>query len=350
MYTNYDPNQNYNPYAQEHYDGATVPANSNAPAQGQSYPAANAGANYNSYNPNGAGAYASSAPTAYGAGVNTPEYQNAWSASPPAPYYVPGPVGTPMSQPPAPRRSSTMKVVLIVLGAVLAMMCVIGGIGAAMIGAFASTASPSNPAIQQRSATVVAQTNATATAAAATYPFSAVLKLDDPLSDNSKGAGWEQDSGCAFTASAYHATNTQAKSYYTCTAMSTNFSDFTYQVSMQIAQGDGGALTFRGDVANHKFYSLLFDTTGSYTLLLYTGQDNNPKTLTSGSASGFHTGLGQSNEIGVVARGAKISIYVNGQLVTSVTNSTYTSGQIGVASYNLSSTDVVFSHAKVWVL
>ncbi len=350
MYTNYDPNQNYDPYAHGQSDAASVPATANPYAQGQSYPAANAGANYNSYTPNGAGAYASSAPTAYGFPVNTPEYQNAWSASPPAPYYVPGPVGTPMSQPPAPQRSSTMKVVLIVLGALLAMLCVIGGIGAAMIGAFASTSTPSNSAIQQRSATVVAQTNATATAAATTYPFSAVLKLDDPLSDNSKGAGWEEDSGCAFTAGAYHSTDTQLKSYYTCVATSTNFSDFTYQVSMQIAQGDGGSVIFRGDVASHKFYSLLFDTTGSYSLLLYTGQDNNAKTLTSGSASGFHTGLGQTNGIGVVAKGDKIAIYVNSQLVTSVTDSTYGSGQIGVASYNWSRTDVVFSHAKVWIL
>src|SRR5437016_3476353 len=107
---------------------------------------------------------------------------------------------------------------------------------------------------------------------------------------------------------------------------------------------------FEALVASHKFYSLLFDTTGSYSLLLYTGQDNNAKTLTSGSTPSFHMGLGQANGIGIVAKGDKIAIYVNGLLVTSVTDSTYSSSQIGVASYNLSRTDVVFSHAKVWVL
>jgi hypothetical protein len=229
------------------------------------------------------------------------------------------------------------------------MMCVIGGLGAVLLAASASSDTPSNSTIQQRSATVVAQTNATATAATS-YPFSAALKLDDPLTDNSRGYGWEEDSGCAFTAGAYHVTNTQAKTYYPCSAINTNFSDFTYQVSMQIAQGDGGALTFRADVAHNKFYSLLFDTTGSYTLLLYSGQSANARTLTSGTAPGFHTGLDQTNVIGVVARGNKIAVYVNGQLAGTATDSTYSGGQVGVAAYNLSTTDVIFSHAKVWVL
>ncbi len=69
-----------------------------------------------------------------------------------------------------------------------------------------------------------------------------------------------------------------------------------------------------------------------------------------GTASQFNTGLGQTNTIGVVARGNQIALYIDHQLVTTVTDSTYTHGQIGVTAATLSGskTEVVYTNAKVW--
>src|SRR5206468_3065100 len=147
----------------------------------------------------------------------------------------------------------------------------------------------------------------TATAVASTYPFSANVKLNDPLSDNSKGNGWRTDSHCSFTGGTYHASNATSNTYYTCPALKTNFSDFTYQVSMQITKGDGAGITFRGDEASTKYYSFLFTPQGFYYLFLYNGAGARSQELKSGSTS-FSSS--QANQIGVVARGSSISLYL----------------------------------------
>jgi hypothetical protein len=60
-------------------------------------------------------------------------------------------------------------------------------------------------------------------------------------------------------------------------------------------------------------------------------------------------GLEKSNLLAVVAVGNTISLYVNNHLLVTVTDNTYSSGQIGVAAAeNSNATDVVFSNAKVW--
>jgi len=174
--------------------------------------------------------------------------------------------------------------------------------------------------------------------------------LDDPLSDNSKGASWKTSSDCTFSGGAYHATNTSNNTYVTCSGINTNFSDFTYQVTMQIARGSYGGITFRGDDANSKNYTFVLGQDGSYVLYLYTSSTN-PKELKSGTATSFNTGNGQNNDVGVVARGSTISLYVNKQPVASVTDSTYSSGQIGMIVYNLgNAVEAIYSNVKVWQL
>jgi len=55
------------------------------------------------------------------------------------------------------------------------------------------------------------------------------------------------------------------------------------------------------------------------------------------------------NLIAVVAKGNSITLYVNGQNIGSVSDSTYSQGEIGVAADDVSNpTEVVFSNAKVW--
>ncbi len=75
------------------------------------------------------------------------------------------------------------------------------------------------------------------------------------------------------------------------------------------------------------------------------------KTLTSNSSSAIKTGLNQSNLIAVVANGSTLDLFVNGQKIDSVLDSTYSHGQIGVvADATNNQTEVVYSNAKVWKL
>ena len=67
--------------------------------------------------------------------------------------------------------------------------------------------------------------------------------------------------------------------------------------------------------------------------------------------SAIHTQQGQINEITVIAKGSDITIYVNQQYITDATDSTFSSGVIGVgAGYLTTSTEATFSNAKVWTL
>ncbi len=244
---------------------------------------------------------------------------------------------------------------------ILAVLVVLGGL-VAVIGVTAhnnqvasdnhatATASAHNTtATAQAQATTTALAQATATAIASNYPFSTNLKLNDPLTDNSKGAGWRTDGNCKFASDGYHASESTTNTYYPCSALQTNYNNFTYQVTMNMVQGDVGGIVFRGDDVNTKFYSFVFSQTGEYVLFLYTQEGTKPQTLQDSTAQSFKPH--QANDLGVVARGNQISLYVNGQKLISINNGTFTSGQIGTIVYDLNGpAEAVFTNAKVWQL
>lgn len=65
----------------------------------------------------------------------------------------------------------------------------------------------------------------------------------------------------------------------------------------------------------------------------------------------FNRGLGQSNQLAVIADKSDLHLYLNGQFVTSANDNTLTHGQIGVtASTNEKPTRVTYSNAQVWEL
>jgi hypothetical protein len=285
-------------------------------------------------------------------------------ANPPVNQYsYPGgfPPAYPAAPPPAPRRSSGSKMVLIIL----AVLVVVGGL-VAIIGvtsrnnqiaadnqhatatASANTAATAQAQVQAK-VTATAQANATATAVVSTYPFSANLKLNDPLTDNSKGIGWVTDKGCKFASDGYHASEAETNVYYTCPALKANYKDFTYQVTMNVTKGSIAGITFRGNDDARKYYSFIFEQTGGYVLFLYTQDGQKPQTLHEGTADNYNPH--QPNDIGVVARGNQIKLYLNKQELTTISDGTFTSGQIGTIVYNTDGpVEAVFSNAKLWQL
>ncbi len=185
-------------------------------------------------------------------------------------------------------------------------------------------------------------------------PNTGTLALNDPLSDNSNGYFWyegnDRTGGCGFSNGAFHLSVVQKEHIRSCTAGATNYNNFAYQVQMTIVQGDGGGIVFRGNEANQAFYYFHIGSDGSYSLDI---RNNNSIiiTLKSGSNTAINTGLNQSNLISVVANGSNIDLYVNNQHIDSVSDSTYSQGEIGVAASSISNpTEVVFTNAKVWTL
>lgn len=203
-------------------------------------------------------------------------------------------------------------------------------------------------------ATATAQANATATAYATAVANGALI-VNDTLQNNSRSYNWDTASiqgggGCAFIGGAYHVSMPQTGFISACFAMSTNFSNFAYQIQMTIIIGDRGGIAFRADSGKGAFYYFYISTNGVYALEIYNNYTpSRPQPLSQGTSPAIKTGLNQTNLIAVVANGSSLKLFINMQLIASVSDSTYNSGKIGVVAENISNpTEVVFTNAKVW--
>jgi eukaryotic-like serine/threonine-protein kinase len=216
-----------------------------------------------------------------------------------------------------------------------------------------AAAAQSNTLAKDIRATVTAQANATATTIALSYPFSNTLLLNDPLSDDSQGNQWEQDSdglgNCTFQEGTYHVSISQQGRFHTCIARASHFSSFTYEVQMTIIKGDCGGLIFRR--SGPKFYYFRICIDGSYALIRYAVDALSPRNvlLQSGTGSAFKIVLNVTNLVAVVARGSKLDFYIDRHLIVSVSDTSYIQGQVGLlAKDEMHPTEVVFTNAKVW--
>ena len=198
------------------------------------------------------------------------------------------------------------------------------------------------------------EAHATATAYQDLYNTSASGSpvLSDPLSDNSKGNGWTKDTHCRFTGAAYHVSITHTNFLWSCNT-STDFSNFAYQVQMKIIKGDDGGVTFRSNSVNGTYYGYVFAVgqDGSYKLCVFPPNATTCNSLRTGSSGAINQGLNQTNLVTVIVKGSTITLYVNQQEVNSMTDNTFSHGQIGVIADDISNpTEVIYSNAKVWKL
>lgn len=175
--------------------------------------------------------------------------------------------------------------------------------------------------------------------------------LDDPM-QNATLYNWDTGTGCAFTNGEYHVTIAQKGVFLYCSAESTNFSNFLYQVQMKIINGDFGGIIFRADTTNTKFYLFRIGQDGTYDLYYYPDKEGtHAKNLLSGSSNLIVTGANQNNLIAAVANNNTVDLYINKKYLISVNDSALTSGKIGViAQGGANPADVVYTHAQVWNL
>ena len=179
--------------------------------------------------------------------------------------------------------------------------------------------------------------------------------FNDALSDTSGNNGWDTNinqqgnTGCQFNNGAYHALEAMRGYFQPCFAEASNFSNFAYQVTLIVDQGDQGGIIFRANNAKSQYYLFRVGTDGSYTLERYA--NNQVTTLSSGFSIAIATGTGQSNTLAVIANKSRISLFANATYIASVNDSTLTAGQIGVVALDFTlPTDVEFSNAQVWTL
>jgi hypothetical protein len=180
--------------------------------------------------------------------------------------------------------------------------------------------------------------------------------LYDPLHDNGSDYGWQEyaytdGSSCKFANGAY-SVNTPQGYHVPCYAQSTNFSDFAFEVDMNIINGECGGIIFRADQNTTRYYLFKACQYGDYALLKYVDNVSaGVVTLTASNSTSIKTGLGQFNQLAVFADGNNITLYINSQRIATVEDSSYTSGNIALLADGPDiSTEVVFSNAKSWVL
>jgi hypothetical protein len=215
-------------------------------------------------------------------------------------------------------------------------------------------------AVSQANATSTANVQATAVVVATQTALQNIYTsathgnpaINDSLAGNSN-SNWDVDQaqgggGCGFSGSAYHASLDSKGFYFPCIAENTNVSNFAFQVDMNINKGDGGGLLFRAKSSSVQFYALQINSDGSYDLFLSKDPTHNTNLL-SGTSTAYKKG--QTNLITIIARGSNFYIYINKQYTGSVSDSTYTSGQIGVlVDDHTNPTDVAYTNAQVWKL
>ncbi|MBE3566565.1 MAG: hypothetical protein IMW90_12645 [Thermogemmatispora sp.] len=213
-------------------------------------------------------------------------------------------------------------------------------------------------AIAQAHATATAAAQATAVAAAtstaeqATYTAATqgTPTLVDPLTGQN-GNQWTLDSnlreGCSFSGSSLHSIVASDHVFIPCLALATNFANFTLQVHMRLARGDGGGLVFRANADSGTGYLFFVGSDGNYSLMLSDGTQANA--LVGGPTPAIHTATGQDNLLTVIAHGSSILLYINKQYVGSAQDTNFSAGQIGVFAIDLGHvTDAAFSQLQVW--
>jgi DNA-directed RNA polymerase subunit RPC12/RpoP len=127
------------------------------------------------------------------------------------------------------------------------------------------------------------------------------------------------------------------------------FDDFTLQVDARQMAGDQAneyGVLFRY-VDNVNFYS--FDVTGDGTFALFKLENKEWSTLVNWQESAYLNPLGELNHLQVACRGNRITLYANDQELISVTDDSFSRGDVGLfaGTFNEPGVEAVFDNVIV---
>ncbi|HTI15797.1 MAG TPA: hypothetical protein VL461_14735 [Dictyobacter sp.] len=197
-----------------------------------------------------------------------------------------------------------------------------------------------------------------ATAAAATNLLaestSGIPTVDDPLNANTASSQWDSGtnstkSGCQFQNGTYHSSEAQQGYLQPCLAEGFQFDNFVYQISLTIQSGEGAqaGIIFRSNDNAQSYYYFHISTDNTYGLDLITSTSD--EHLVSSSSSAIKPGLGQINQITVMADQNMLYLFANDQYLISISEIALSSGKIGVAVIDINApVNATFSDAQVW--
>jgi len=200
-------------------------------------------------------------------------------------------------------------------------------------------------------ATLAAQARAQATAGITTSIGAGKALYADDLT--SEGGGWIDDgSQCFFSPQGYHVRTLVAREVAWCYSSQQQYANMVITAQAQLLHGDIYGLVFRLNPAKREFYVLEINSQGEYRFVRAIGNDPlNWLTLIDWTpSSAIQSGYGATNTFLIVAAGSQFRFYMNKQLiVTTFSDSAYTSGMIGflVGGDSSGGTEAVFSN--VWV-
>jgi hypothetical protein len=190
-------------------------------------------------------------------------------------------------------------------------------------------------------------------------PYTAQLVFTDPLVDSTQPHPWDSNSRyaqCQPGKTALDVTSTNQNLFGYClywpvyhydeSYISNSYANFVFETSMTIIKGNVGGIVFRYQTSeNNGDYVFTVSQDGTYDLGTHDGQGHF-NSLYKASSSVIKTGLEQTNRIAVVALGSSIGLYVNGQLLQKVTNTTYVEGLFGILAENTG--EVLYNNARLW--
>lgn len=259
-----------------------------------------------------------------------------------APYAAPGMPMVPLA-PIQPKRRGR-SVGCIVAYVLLAVLIVFVGLGVALFEVGLHLASNVNA---QKTAAMQLYQQVTSTQPDLTDPM-----VGTPGATTSWNVFQQANYACSLLSDGLHVKISDKDSYIYCTDDESSYSNIAFQVQMQILSGTGGGLVFHVSGSNSQsLYIFELDQDGSYQIYLAKDPSTTPTYLTTGTTSAANTSTGATNTLTLIEKGKQYYFYVNGQYVTHVQDATLTDGEAGVlASNSSSSTEVLYTNAKIWDL
>jgi hypothetical protein len=194
-------------------------------------------------------------------------------------------------------------------------------------------------------------------------PGTGTLVVNDPMQDNSKGNEWDESTTpitgggseiCQFNNGAYHVIRT-VRGSLVCLAQASSLtpSNLAFEAKLTVIKGDYAGIAFRINSVQETGYVFGIGVGGDYVIDTFNFRapvSNEFTILAKGSSSAIKRGWNQSNLAAIVANGANISLYINGQPVTQIQDNTYTQGQIGIYGYGQTTSDIETQGVRMWNL
>lgn len=180
---------------------------------------------------------------------------------------------------------------------------------------------------------------ATVPSATATATPSNVL-FQDSFTDPS--TGWTNDSNCSYGSGGYH-----IKGSYICTAPAGEFTDATVSVTVKQISGtnlDPYGISVRIGPQFQYHYEFDIDSNGKWVVFKCGSNDcSKLKDYTANAA--IHANLNVSNTLSVAMKGGKFTFSINGTQLGQVSDSAYSSGDIGLNGSD--GIEVVYSNFEI---